>query len=120
VTPLQGELVELDDRKDEYASRGINVTAISHDPVEPLKAFSDRVDLGFPLLADPDSRIIGEFGIINTGVPEDSPHYGFAYAGYYLVDADGVVPRSSSTRRTTTAPPRRTSWCAGSMPTAAS
>lgn len=67
------------------------MTAISYDRVELLKNFSDRVDLGFPLLSDPESRIIGRFGIINTGVPADSPHYGFAYAGYYLVDAEGVV-----------------------------
>jgi hypothetical protein len=67
------------------------VTAISYDSVELLKTFSDRVDLGFPLLSDPESRIIGEFDIINSEVPKDSPHYGFSYPGYYLVDAEGVV-----------------------------
>ncbi len=67
------------------------MAAISYDTVELLKTFSDRVDLGFPLLSDPESRIIGEFGIINTDVPKDDPRYGFTYAGYYLVDAEGVV-----------------------------
>jgi hypothetical protein len=67
------------------------VAAVSYDSVEILRAFSDRVDLNFPLLADPDIQVIQAFGIVNTNVEKDSPYYGFAWAGYYLVNHDGVV-----------------------------
>jgi hypothetical protein len=49
------------------------------------------VELNFPLLADPDSEIIKAFGIVNTNVDSDSPYYGFPWAGYYLLDHDGMV-----------------------------
>jgi hypothetical protein len=75
----------------EYEKKGINVAALSYDSVEIVRTFSDRVGIGFPLLADPDYRIIDSFGIVNTSVPADSPYFGFAYAGYYLIDVDGVV-----------------------------
>jgi DsbC/DsbD-like thiol-disulfide interchange protein len=67
------------------------VAAVSYDSVAILRMFSDRVDLNFPLLADPDSAIIKAFGIVNTNVDSDSPYYGFPWAGYYLLDHDGVV-----------------------------
>ena len=47
--------------------------------------------LGFPLLADPDYRIIDAFGLVNTNTPKDAPFYGFAFAGYYLVNPEGIV-----------------------------
>lgn len=64
---------------------------MSYDSVEILQAYTRRSGVTLPLLADPDHEIIDAFGIVNTGVPKDSPYYGFAYAGYYLVDAEGVV-----------------------------
>ncbi len=64
---------------------------MSYDSVEILTTFAGRAGISFPLLADPGYRVIDAFGIVNQEVPKDSPHYGFAYAGYYLVDADGLV-----------------------------
>lgn len=59
--------------------------------MEILQAYTERSGVTIPLLADPNHEIIDAFGIANAGVPKDSPFYGFAYAGYYLVDAEGVV-----------------------------
>ena len=64
------------------------MAAVSYDSVEILRAFSDRVDLNFPLLADPDIKVIQAFGIVNTNVEKDNPYYGFAWAGEFEVRAD--------------------------------
>ncbi len=67
------------------------MAALSYDSVEVLQAFDSRVDIDYPLLADPDLTVLGAWGLINAEVPEDSPYYGFAYPGYYLISADGTV-----------------------------
>lgn len=59
---------------------------------ENLRDFSERVGIGFPLLADPRSRLIERFDILNDrSVEPDNPYFGFAYAGCYLIDKNGVV-----------------------------
>ncbi len=81
----------MEGKRSEFEARGIRVAALSYDNVETLANFSERVGIGFPLLADPRIRIIESFGIVNTQVPRDHELYGFAYAGYYLIDAQGRV-----------------------------
>jgi len=83
--------VELESKRAEYEKRGIHVAAASYDTVEVLETFAERRGITFPLLADPEVRMIEAFDIVNDQVPKDSEHYGFAYAGYYLLDASGVV-----------------------------
>ena len=83
--------MELESKRAEYEQRGIHVAAASYDSVEILETFAERRGITFPLLADPDYRMIEAFDIVNDGVPEDAEYYGFAYAGYYMIDASGVV-----------------------------
>ena len=45
----------------------------------------------YPLLSDPDSKIIREFGIFNRKVPRKHSWYGICYPGTFIVDASGVV-----------------------------
>ena len=67
------------------------MAALSYDSVEILETFSDRAGITFPLLADTDYQVIDTFGLVNKDVEPDSPYYGFALAGYYLLDAEAVV-----------------------------
>jgi len=67
------------------------VAAISYDSVDLLRAFSNRVGLGYPLLADHDYRVIDSFGLVNQSVERDSPAFGYALPGYYVIGTDGVV-----------------------------
>jgi peroxiredoxin len=62
--------VELQDRVEELRAQGIGVAAISYDSEEVLADFSQRRSITFPLLSDDDSRVIMEFGILNTVVGE--------------------------------------------------
>lgn len=44
------------------------------------------------MLSDPDSRIIRDFGILNTLIAEDDhPWFGIPFPGTYVVDAEGVI-----------------------------
>ncbi len=83
--------MELESRRSELESRGLGLAAMSYDSVAILENFAERKGITFPLLADPDYETIQEFGIVNDGVPKDAEYYGFAYAGYYVVDPSGVV-----------------------------
>lgn len=42
------------------------------------------------MLSDPDSKIIGAFGILNETAPK-GPFYGIPYPGTYILDPKGVV-----------------------------
>ena len=71
--------------------RGLGLAAISYDSVAVLRDFAARKKITFPLLSDPDSRVIRAFGILNESVKTDSAQYGIPYPGTYLVDTQGKV-----------------------------
>jgi hypothetical protein len=81
----------LEHEKAEYARRGLGVASISYDSVAVLKSFADRAGIHFPMLADPESKIIRVFGILNESVPKDNFVYGVPHPGTYVVDENGVV-----------------------------
>ena len=62
--------MELQERLQELNSSGIGVAAISYDSQEVLADFSERRGITFPLLADVDSAVITQFGILNTVATE--------------------------------------------------
>lgn len=74
-----------------YAKRGLGIAAISYDSRGILHDFADRVGIHFPLLADPGSRVIRAFGVLNTNIPTDNFRYGVPFPGTYIVDEHGVV-----------------------------
>jgi len=72
-----------------FEKQGIRLAAISYDSEEILNFFSGRHNITYPLLADPDSKIIKEYGVFNheaTGMQK-----GFARPGYFFVDPRGVI-----------------------------
>ena len=64
---------------------------MTYDPVDRLASFAVREDIDFALLSDPQSKIIGAFGLIDEAVPRDSKWYGFAHPIIFVVDAAGVI-----------------------------
>jgi len=83
--------VELENQRQRYEERGIRVAALSYDPVATVNAFAERARIGYPLLADPDSRWIRDANVFNDTLTPDNPAYGLAYPGWILTDGDGVV-----------------------------
>src|SRR5215472_623440 len=69
--------------------QGIKLAAISYDSPAILKDFGDRHKIEFPLLADPDSRIIRSFHVLNEEAK--GMNKGMAYPGFFYIDAGGVI-----------------------------
>jgi AhpC/TSA family/Disulphide bond corrector protein DsbC len=83
--------VQLDESKDEFKKKGLGVAAISYDSREVLRDFARRKQITIPLLSDPESKIIRDFGILNTSVQPGQANYGIPYPGTYLINQRGVV-----------------------------
>ena len=72
-----------------FEKQGLKFAAISYDSEEILKFFSDRHKIGYPLLADPDSKVIQAYGVLNA--EGTVMQKGFARPGYFLIDTNGVI-----------------------------
>jgi peroxiredoxin len=73
-------------------ANGINAASITYDSREVLNRFSTAYNIEFPMLSDVGSKVIRDFGILNTNVPEDHKMmYGIPWPGDYLLTPDGVV-----------------------------
>jgi hypothetical protein len=84
--------VELQGRLEELKRQGLGVAGVSYDPVAILSDFSSRRGITFPLLSDPGSKTIKQYGILNTTVPETNQQtYGIPFPGTFMLDARGVV-----------------------------
>jgi hypothetical protein len=83
--------VELEHDLPRIQAQGFGLAAISYDSVAILKNFADRRGITFPLLSDPESKIIRSFGILNESAPKNSPFSGIPYPGTYLLDPKGLV-----------------------------
>jgi mycoredoxin-dependent peroxiredoxin len=81
-----GELCQLRDELATYTDAGVEVLAISTDPVFSLKAFKAQEGFDFPLLSDfwPHGAVAQTYGVFNEKA-------GMAVRGTFLVDAEGVV-----------------------------
>jgi DsbC/DsbD-like thiol-disulfide interchange protein len=66
------------------------LAAISYDSPAVLKSFADRKGITFPLLSDPESKIIRAYDILNETSPK-GPFYGIPYPGTYVLNPKGVV-----------------------------
>jgi AhpC/TSA family/Disulphide bond corrector protein DsbC len=83
--------VELEHNLDGIRKQGLGVAAISYDSPAVLKNFADRQLITFPMLSDPESKIIRAFGILNDTVPAGNPTFGIPFPGTFIVDAQGKV-----------------------------
>jgi peroxiredoxin len=79
---LQKELRSLE-------ANHVRLVTISYDSVETLAQVAESRKLTFPLLSDPDSKVIKEFRLLNKEAIEKS--VGSPYPGTVLVDKDGVI-----------------------------
>jgi hypothetical protein len=67
----------------------VKLAAISYDSEEILKFFAGRHKIDYPMLADPDSKVIRAYGVLNqeaTGMQK-----GFARPGYFFIDTNGII-----------------------------
>ena len=81
-----GELCQLRDELATYTEAGVQVVAISTDPVFSLKAFKAQEGFDFALLSDfwPHGATAQAYGVFNDKA-------GMAVRGTFLVDAGGTI-----------------------------
>jgi hypothetical protein len=65
----------------------LGLAALSYDSPEILASFAKRRGIEFPLLADPDSEILSQLGLVNTEA-EDMAR-GVAHPGILWLDGEG-------------------------------
>ena len=86
------QFAELQGRSATLKKAGIGLAAITYDPVAVLADFSERRSITFPMLSDPGSAVIKEYGIFNTTIPETNRQsYGIPFPGTLMLNAQGVV-----------------------------
>ena len=65
------------------------MAGISYDSVDILKSFADRKKIEFPILADPESKTIRAYGVLNAEAT--GQFKGMARPGYFFIDTQGVI-----------------------------
>jgi peroxiredoxin len=85
----KGQLMDLQRAKARFEQQGLKLAAISYDTVEILKSFADRREIEFPMLADPDSKVIRAYGVLNADAA--GMNKGMALPGYFFIDTSGVI-----------------------------
>lgn len=81
---------ELRDRSDEFDARGAVVLGISPDSVESHRAFADKFDLPFRLLADADHTVAERYGVWKQKSMFGNKYWGNARTTF-VIDEDGRV-----------------------------
>jgi peroxiredoxin len=81
-----GELCEIRDNLGVFESDGVQVLAVSCDPVFSLRAWSEAEKYPFPLLSDfwPHGWVAQQYGVFNETT-------GSAVRGTFLIDKEGVL-----------------------------
>jgi len=73
----------------EFGKRGIRVVAVSVDPVEVSRMFGEKAGLTFPLLSDPEEKVIRPYDVLHIrGGPKG---VNIARPAEFLIDPTGVV-----------------------------
>ena len=65
------------------------MAAISYDTTEIDKYFTDKHKITFPMIADPESKIIADYKVLNT---EATGQYkGMSRPGFFFIDTKGII-----------------------------
>ena len=76
-------------RLSEFDARGISVVAISVDPPEINKRQSQKLGYTFPLLSDPNAKVIRRYDVLHPGAGPKGAD--IARPAEFLLDSDGIV-----------------------------
>ncbi len=83
--------MQLADWQSRFETLGVDVAAMSYDPIEILSAFAASQQIRYPLLSDSAHTHVEAFGIRNEEYPPGDSAYGIPHPGILLIDPNGVV-----------------------------
>lgn len=75
----------------ELRESGIEPVTISYDTHAILKEASDRFNISYTLLSDPNSEIIKTYGVVDERTNKNSEHYGHSYPVTFLINRAGKI-----------------------------
>ena len=85
------QLVQLQSDMKAIDAAGLQIAGLSYDEAPILKDFSDLKGIEFPLLADPNSKLIEQLGVINKTRKKGTVRYRVAYPMTILIKGDRKV-----------------------------
>ncbi len=85
------QLADLNRQVEGFRKQGINVVSLTYDSTDILKAFAARLGINYPMLSDPESKVIRAFDILNTNVDKATPRFGIPFPGTYIINAKGII-----------------------------
>jgi peroxiredoxin len=85
----KGQLIQLQSAKARFEKQGLKLAGVSYDSEAILKFFSDRRKIEFPLLSDPDSKIIRAYDVLNSEAVGQNK--GMSRPGYFFIDTHGMI-----------------------------
>ncbi len=84
------EACDLRDHYQVFLEKGYAITGISPDSLNSHKRFSGKFNLPFPLIADPEKKILSNYGVWG-----EKKNYGRTYMGVYrttfIIDEEGKI-----------------------------
>lgn len=83
--------MELQSRYADLKQQGLGLIAVSYDSVGTLKKFADSRGITFPMVSDPGSKIIKQYGLLNATLDPKTSFYGVPHPGTFMLNAKGVV-----------------------------
>lgn len=83
------ELQGLQSRIQDIRGTGAELVAISVDSVDENRRVVNKLDLGFPILSDPDATAITDYGLLHSGGGIGGTN--IARPATLLIGPDGVV-----------------------------
>lgn len=87
------EACSFRDLYDVFKDQGINVLGISKDSISSHANFTDRYSLPFPLLSDPEHKIIEKYGAWQEKTSFGNTYFGTARVTY-IIDPKGKIARA--------------------------
>ena len=79
-------MAEYRNRYAELSSLGLGLVALSVDEPMRSRAFSQQLDLPFPLLCDPDRKVVRAYELLNT-----KEKGGIAFPATFVLDRERTV-----------------------------
>lgn len=87
----QRQLIELEGARGAIEARGWKLAAIATDTPEEIARFTNQRGVSFPILADPDSRIVRAFDLVDPQYPPGHRAHGVPAPTIYFISPDRVI-----------------------------
>ena len=88
----KAQLIAMNEKAAEgLASRGYALVGLSYDSTEVLAKFAAERKVAWPLLSDPQSKVIDGWQLRDPAYPAGNRAFGVPLASVYVIDRKGII-----------------------------